>query len=60
MVAQLQYLLKFGLLHWAINFVKEEGINLATMEKLYISIINCELLKIFKELYEGTCFGHVM
>jgi hypothetical protein len=60
MVAQLQYLLNFGLLHWAITFVKEEGINLATMEQLYIFIINCELLKILTELYEGACIGHVM
>jgi hypothetical protein len=42
------------------TFVKEENINLTTMEQLYIFIINCELFKKITKLYEGACFGHVI
>jgi hypothetical protein len=50
---------KFRLLHWAITFVKDEGINLVAMVVVLHSIIDCELLKIHR-VYEGTFFGLVM
>jgi len=60
MATQHWYLLeKFGLLHWMIVFVKDEGINLTIMVVVLHSIINYEPLKILK-VYEGTCFWHVM
>jgi hypothetical protein len=60
MARQLWYLLeKFGLLHWMIVFVKDEGINLTIMVVVLHSIIDYEPLKILK-VYEGTCFRHVM
>jgi hypothetical protein len=40
---QLQSLLeKFGLLHWVIVFLKDEGINMTTMKTTLHSIIDCE------------------
>jgi hypothetical protein len=42
-----------------IFFVKDEGNNLGTMATTLCSIIDYELLK-FLQVYEGTCFGHVM
>jgi hypothetical protein len=60
MATQLWYLLeKFGLLHWMIVFVKDEGTNLTIMRVVLHSIIDYEPLKILK-VYEGTCFRHVM
>ncbi len=50
---------KFGLLHWAIIFVQDEGTNLVAMVATLHSIFDCEPMKIFR-VYEGTCFGHVM
>jgi hypothetical protein len=46
---------KFGLLHWVIAFVKDEGINLVAMVVVLHSIIDCELLKIHR-VNEGKCF----
>jgi hypothetical protein len=60
MAWQLQSLLeKFGLIHWVIAFVKNEGSNLASMASTLCSIVDCELLNLPK-VYEGTSFGHVL
>ncbi len=60
MALQLQSLLEnFGLIHQMIIFVKDEGNNLGTMATTLHSLIDCELLKLL-QVYEGTCFGHVM
>jgi hypothetical protein len=43
MVVQLQILLdRFGLLHWIIAFVKDEGMNLSTVAPILHSIIDYE------------------
>jgi hypothetical protein len=60
LVAQVRFLLKkFGMLHWVITFVKDEGTNLITMAIALHFIIDCEPLKKIK-VYEGTSFRHVM
>ncbi len=57
---QLQGLLeKIGLIHRVLAFVQDEGGNLGSMAMTLQSIIDCKLLKIL-QVYEGTCFGHVM
>ncbi len=40
---------EFGLLHWVIDVVKHEDINLAAMATTLHSIIDCEPLKILKK-----------
>jgi hypothetical protein len=60
MVVQFESLLSnFGLMHHAIAFMKDENNNLSTMATALHSIIIYQLLK-FNQIYEGTCFGHVM
>jgi hypothetical protein len=60
MALQLQSLLEnFGLIHQVIIFVKDEGNNLGIIATTLHSIIDCELLKLL-QVYEGTCFGHVV
>jgi hypothetical protein len=49
----------FGLMHHVIAFMKDEDNNLNTMATALRSIIICQPLK-FNQVYEGTCFGHVM
>ncbi len=39
--------------------MKNEGNNLGTMVVALKSIIDCELFKLL-QVYEGTCFRHVM
>jgi hypothetical protein len=59
MIIQLESLFsKFGLMHHAIAFMKNESKNLIAMVLALHSIINCEPLKLIK-VYEGMCFGHV-
>jgi hypothetical protein len=50
---------KFGMLHWVIAFVKDEGTNLVTMVITLHFIVDCEPLNSFR-VYEGTSFGRVM
>ncbi len=50
---------KFGLLHWVIAFIKDEGTSLIAMVATLYSIIDCELFNILR-VYEDTCFGHVV
>ncbi len=50
---------KISLLHQVIVVVNNEDINLSIMVATMHSIINYEPLKILN-VYEGTCFGHVM
>jgi hypothetical protein len=60
MALQLQGLLeKFGLIHHVFGLVKNEGKNLGSMATTLRSIIDCKTLRIL-QLYERTCFGHVM
>lgn len=60
MVVQFKSLLSnFALMHCVITFMKDESNNLSTMAIALCSIIICQLLK-FNQVYEGTCFGHVM
>jgi hypothetical protein len=60
MALQLQSLLEnFGLIHQVIIFVKDECNNLGIIATTLHSIIDCELLKLL-QVYEGTCFGHVV
>ncbi len=60
MVLQFESLLsKFGLMHHVIAFMKDESNNLSTMATTLLSIIICQPLKL-NQVYEGTCFGHVM
>jgi len=49
----------FGLIHFMIDFVKDEDSNLACMVTILRSIIEYEPLKLFR-IYEGICFGHLM
>jgi hypothetical protein len=57
---QLQGLLeKFGLIHHVLVFVKVEGKNLQSMVMNLQSLVDYKTLKIL-QVYEGTCFGHVM
>ncbi len=60
MALQLQGLLeKFGLIHRVLVFVKVEGKNLWSMVMNLQSLVDYKTLKIL-QVYEGTCFGHVM
>ncbi len=60
MVVQFESLLSnFGLMHHVITFMKDEINHLSTMATTLRSIIICQPLK-FNQVYEGTCFGHVM
>jgi len=60
MAQQLRTLVeKFGLIHRALTFVKYEGNNLTSMAITLHSIIDYEFLN-FQQVYEGTCFGHVL
>jgi hypothetical protein len=49
----------FGLMHHVITFMKDESNILSTMAIALRSIIICQPLKL-NQVYEGTCFGHVM
>ncbi len=42
-----------------IKFVKDEGINLISMATTLCFVVDCHLLKL-QQIYEGTCFGHIM
>jgi hypothetical protein len=60
MALQLQSLLENpGLIHQVIVFVKYESNNSGTVVTTLQSIIDCESLN-FLQVYEGTCFGHIM
>ncbi len=60
MALQLQGLLeKFGPIHCVLTFVKNDNNNLGSMVTILQSIIDCEPL-MMSQVYEGTCFGHVM
>jgi hypothetical protein len=60
MAQQLQSLLeKFGLKHRILAFVKDYNNNLTSMATTLHSIVDCELLNLL-QVYEGTCFGHVL
>jgi len=60
MVVQLESLFsKFGLMHLVIAFVKNKGSNFSTIAITLHFIIICQPLKL-NQVYEGTCFGHVM
>jgi hypothetical protein len=60
MVLQLQVLLKnFGLIHYVLAFVKDEGNELGIMFLELWSIVDCEHLNLF-QVFEDICFGYVM
>ncbi len=58
-IAIFNLLEKFGLIHQVLAFVKDDDSNLVSMAIIVHSIIDCELLNLF-QVYEGTCFGHVL
>jgi hypothetical protein len=50
---------KFGLTSKVLCYVKDEGINLASMTIALKSIISCEALNLLVP-FDGACFGHAM
>jgi hypothetical protein len=50
---------KYDLMHHMIAFVKDEGNNFMYMATTLCSIVDYHLLKL-QQVYEGTCFGHIM
>ncbi len=46
-------------MHCMVVFMKDEGTNLICMATTLCFIVDCHPLKL-QQVYEGTCFGHVM